>query len=184
MDNNFEELQLTPILIQLNIGQVDIYYKTGIKPNRISKISKEFSSKSTAEEFYLITLALGYDLGEMLERGFGKLRINEKSIEEVRLMGTSKKLTPYGKYLSDNLPTKKYIATIAGLSPSRVSNLSGEDENVKTSLSARELYLTAKAIKHNPVDAFAKLFGHLKLNDEKTQEKLKLEYQNQKRSKR
>jgi len=184
VDNNFEELQLTPILIQLNIGQVDIYYRTGIKPNRISKISKEFSSKATAEEFYLINLALGHDLGDMLDRAFGSLKLNKLSVEEVRLAATSKKLTPYGKYLSDNLPTKRYVAAIAGLSPSRVSNLSGEGTKIKSSLSARELYLTAKALNHNPVDAFLKLFSYLRLNDEKVQEKLKTEYQAQKRSSR
>ena len=184
VDNNFDELQLTPLLIQLDIGQVDVYYRTGIKPNRLSKISKEFSSKATAEEFYLIALSLGFELSDLLNRAYGSLKIKDISIEEVRLPGKSNKLTPYGKYLSDSIPTKRYIATIAGLSPTRVSTLSGEGGKAKVYLSAKELYLTARALNHNPVETFNKLYGHLRLNSAEEQHRLMIEYQDQKRSKR
>ncbi|MEO7989264.1 MAG: helix-turn-helix transcriptional regulator [Chryseolinea sp.] len=54
-------------LAKKSINRASISRKTGISPARLSELSNKESARLTAEELYLIALAIGVNPGELLE---------------------------------------------------------------------------------------------------------------------
>jgi len=64
-------------LAKKSINRAAISRKTGLSAARLSELSNKESARLTAEELYLIALAIEVNPGELLEYVCGKLKIAE-----------------------------------------------------------------------------------------------------------
>lgn len=151
----------------------EIYFKTGISRSRLSKLSVPSYHNIKGSEFYLIALALQMDLNELADEVFKdfKTQYQSKKTNEANL-------TKFGQFIAGGLIFQRTVATNTGISESRLSKLA---LNAKTILLAKEIYLSALALNKNPGEAFQFIYGHLKLNSIKEQERLKKEYEAKRR---
>lgn len=70
--------KLGEFLAKRSINRASISRKTGISPARLSELSNKESARLTAEELYLIALAIEVDPGELLEIVCGYLKLEEE----------------------------------------------------------------------------------------------------------
>ena len=146
------------------VNKADVYYKTSIDESRLSLLSNDSNTLLYGDDFYLIALAIGADLGFMADMVFKDYKLNSKS------KTTSTKLTRLGEYVSQFLNTKQDLANSVGILPSRFSKLIN-DPNKRPY--AFEIYLIAKSTDKDPKSLFELLYGHLKLNSPDKQEQLR-----------
>lgn len=151
----------------------EIHFKTGIPRSRLSKLSVASYLNIKGSEFYLIGLALRLDLDEMSHEVFKdfKAKFQSNKLKEANL-------TKFGQFISSGLIFQKTIAKNTGILESRLSKLA---LNFKTIPLAKEIYLSALAINKKPSDAFKFIYGNLKLNSLEEQEKLRKNYELEKR---
>lgn len=147
-----------------SVNKADVYYKTSIDESRLSLLSNDSNTLLYGDDFYLIALAVGADVGVMAEVVFKDHELNSKS------KTTSDKLTALGKYVSQFLNTKQDLANSVGILPSRFSKLLN-DPNKRPY--AFEIYLIAKSTDKDPRSLFELLYGHLELNSPGKQELLR-----------
>lgn len=65
-------------LAKKSINRASISRKTGISPARLSELSNKDSARLTAEELYLIALAIEVNPGELLEYVCGHLTLEKE----------------------------------------------------------------------------------------------------------
>lgn len=147
-----------------SVNKADVYYKTSIDESRLSLLSNDSNTLLYGDDFYLIALAIGADVGFMAEAVFKNYQVNSKS------KTTSDKLTNLGKYVSHFLNTKQDLANSVGIHPSRFSKLLN-DPNKRPY--AFEIYLIAKSTDKELKSLFELLYGHLELNSPGKQEQLR-----------
>ena len=164
---------LGAVLSRLKSKKNEIYFKTGIPRSRLSKLSVASYLNVKGSEFYLIAMALPLDLNEMADEVFKdfKTQYQSNNTKEANL-------TKFGQLISSGLIFQKTIAANTGILESRLSKLA---LNHKTIPLAKEIYLSALAINKNPSDAFTFIYGDLKLNSLKEQERLRKEYEPKKK---
>lgn len=149
-------------------SNVEIYFKTGIHPTRISKLSKPDKDTMTAVEFCMIAMAVNADLDKMAAHIY-----QEYSLFPDEPSPANRGLTRFGKYLNENLVLQKTVAIRAGISNSKLSVLANDENSVPL---AKEVYLTALALSQKPSDAFKSICGDLTLVSLDEQVALKLKY--------
>lgn len=160
---------LGAIFSVLKLKKSEIYFKTGISRSRLSKLSVASYLNIKGSEFYLIALTLPIDLNELADEVFKdfKIQYQSKKTKETNL-------TKFGQFISEGLIFQRTIATNTGVSESRLSKLA---LNAKTIPLAKEIYLSALALNKSPGEAFRFIYGHLKLNSIKEQERLRKKYE-------
>lgn len=146
------------------VNKADVYYKTSIDESRLSLLSNDSNTLLYGDDFYLIALAIGADLGLMADIVF----------KDCKLISTSKSepsnVTNLGRYISKFLNTKQDLANSVGILPSRFSKLIN-DPNKRAY--AFEIFLIAKSTGKDVKSLFELLYGHLELNSPSKQELLR-----------
>lgn len=155
-----------------SISNNSLYYKTGIDPNRISKVRNPKKLTISADEFYLIALAIEADIDEMAAYVFQEFLLKDKvsGINNTDYDSLSK----FGQFLSDGLIFQRTVSRRTNIKESKLSVLMNDKES---SPLAKDVYLTALAIREKPSDAFKFISGHLQVNSPERQEELRLEYE-------
>jgi|GEM_PF-1289386 len=153
-----------------NTSNNEIYFKTGIDPTRISKLSRPEKDTISALEFYLIALAIGADLDEMANHVFSDYRLKETPISSA---AHTHKLTELGKFLNEGLILQKTVAHRTNIKESKLSSLSN-DKNIEPM--AKDLYLIALALNKKPSDAFNFVNKDVVLNSSNEEEQLREKY--------
>lgn len=154
-------------LKRYSLSNVQISFRTGISRSRLTTISKPKNDSITAEEFYLIALALDADIDKMAEYVFKDFQVipPANNFEDG--------LTQYGRYLDQLLISQKDISNRTDMTEFRISTLRN---NEKTVLLAKEVYLTAISAGRLPSEAFRFICGGLELNSQEEQDRLKAKY--------
>ena len=68
-------IKLGEYLVKKSVNRSEVSRKTGLSNPRLSELSINTSSKLRADELYLIALAIGTDLGELLDHVCGHLKL-------------------------------------------------------------------------------------------------------------
>ena len=123
----------------------------------MSKLRDPNKDTITADEFYLISLALDVDIEEMAAYVFSDYELRPQKGDNIRGKG---KLTKFGILLAEGLMTQKDIAAITKIREYRLSTLSNDETTVPL---AKEVYLVALTIGKKVSDAFHFVSGHLTL---------------------
>lgn len=90
MAKKAELTKLGKYLIQKSANRAEIFRKTSIKESRLSLLSNDASTKLTAEELYLIALAIDVDPGEIIRVICQEISLNSPA-EQQRLSEKNKK---------------------------------------------------------------------------------------------
>lgn len=141
---------------------------TGIDTVRLSRLSSPDNLNLKGDELYLISLAISADIDEMTSFIYKDFKLNRSSVT------IKSKLTRLGEFAAKGLVLQKTIAEKTGISESKLSTLF---LNPKSKPKAYEVYLISHALAYKPVVLFKFVYGHLKLNSIKEQERLRKEYE-------
>ncbi len=170
MENGKKHQHLGSFLKTQLIPNIEIYFKTGIDPTRISKLSNPEKDTLTANEFYLIAQATNADLDKMAEHVFEEYHLNEIIINHNNAYKT---LTKFGQFLNDGLILQKTVSQRTEIKESKLSILSNDHSSTPL---AKEVYLASLVIHKKPSEAFKFISGHLQLNNLEEQRRLRKEY--------
>ncbi|RZK60213.1 MAG: XRE family transcriptional regulator [Pedobacter sp.] len=91
MAKKAELTKLGKYLIQKSANRAEIFRKTSIKESRLSLLSNDPTTKLTAEELYLIALALDVEPGDFLKAICYDIVLNSPE-QQQQLAAKSKKL--------------------------------------------------------------------------------------------
>lgn len=164
MKEKLPENNLGTYLTRLEISNIEIYSKTGIPTVELSKLRSGRISRLSAKKLYLISLAIGKDIGYTLIEVFPNFAV---SVAKPRKTDT-KKYTEIGNYLNSiENDTIEVISNKTGITVSRLRDLKTKSKAI---VLAEELYSLEIATSRNPGDLYKMIFASLKLNtkDEQT----------------
>ena len=149
-------------------SNIEIYFKTGIDPTRISKLSNPEKDTITAVEFFLIALATKVDLNVIANYVFSEYRL--VSIDNP---SSHPKLTAFGKFLNEGLILQKTVSFRTGIKASKLSALANDEDSIPM---AKDVFLTALALNKKADEAFKYICGDVHLKSEPEQNRLRLKY--------
>ena len=144
---------MTPLgkyISKFGIAQKFIAANAGLTPERLSGLCNDPNDLLYADDFYLIIRAIKADLDAACREIFKTEKLGSSRPTK------DKDLTPFGKYISAFLRTKKDLSEEMGISQTRISKLS-TDHNKRPY--AYEIYLLALAIEKKPSDVYEELYG-------------------------
>lgn len=71
--------EIGKLLDRKSVNKAEISRRTGISTSRLSELSLKRSTRLTAEELYLIALAIDIDPGEMFKEVFKDLKMENEN---------------------------------------------------------------------------------------------------------
>lgn len=161
-------------LTNKNIGNVDIFAKTCIPTNDLSRMRNGDTLSISAERLFLISLVSGDPIKEVLLKIFPELKL-KKTDKPILNEQKAQKLTTFGKLVKDSEDfTLAVISHRTGLGYRRLYNLSTFSATA-TVLQSHELLLVEMALDKEPGELFTALYSHLELNSEEERERLRTE---------
>lgn len=166
------ENSLSIYLTNKNIGNIDIYAKTGIPTSELSRLRSGKISAVPANKLYLISLVSKEPIGKIVEAIYPKLKLAGKNTVLRKPKG---KFTNLGNLLISEhyeVNSLKSISAKTGIKLPRLTDLIKKDSAI---ILAHELYLIELAIGVTVGSYFNKLFSELQLNDREFEEKLRID---------
>jgi transcriptional regulator with XRE-family HTH domain len=148
---------LGEFLTKNNIANIDIHAKTSIPTSELSKIRNGEISNISAAKLYLISLAIGINVGDVLLKIYPHLQIINTTTHSAE-----KALTNFGSLLESLRGISlKEVAIKTGIKLSRLNDLSKKSSAIVYS---HELYLIELVCNKEPGTYFIELFSGAKLN--------------------
>lgn len=166
---------LGSFLLLKSISNNEIYFKTSIDPNRVSKLRNPKKTTMSSDEFYLIGLAIdeNIDFDEMALYIYRDFVLNEKE-KGINNPEEYHEYSKFGQFLSDGLIFQKTVSKVTNIKQSKLTALM---KNKKQIPFAKDVFLAALATNRKPSAGFRAISGHLQLNSPERQEELRLEYE-------